>query len=162
MERQTQPDKATAISPQEQSISGIDPSTIAALAKAVDFLFDRAGNFIEEQPKNRKQLQEGDDTRQPNTTIVTKEDIKFWRPKNIYLKDIPKEIEHHLNLIEQYRRNKRIIEQSVAKSGGIEYASVLDQNQLLDTEDNIKVACQKLKDLVEECYGRKIAIIGLD
>lgn len=149
---------------EEQAMTGLEPIAVAALTKAVDFLFDEAKDLMKERRENRQKLQEKDDTPEPrpDVVVVTKEEVKSWQPKNVYLKDIPKEVEHCLTIIHQYRRNRRIIELRASKSGGIEYASTLDQNQLIDTENNIKEWCQKLKDLVEEVYGHKITIIGLD
>ena len=78
------------------------------------------------------------------------------------LKDTPQEIEHALRMLETYRRNKRNIDAAIAAYGSFTLAPRINQNELLETENNIKDWSQKLKGLVEQAYGRKIMLIGLD
>lgn len=144
-------------------MTGLEPVAGAVLTKAIDFLFDQAGKLMEERRENRKKAGEPEDTPQPpaGARPATKDEMAS-KPKPVVLKDVNQELEHCLTMIEMYRRNKRNIEVAIAAYGGFTLAPRINQNELLDTENNIKQWSQKLKNLVEQVYGQKIMLIGLD
>lgn len=145
-------------------MTGIEPITLGAISKAVDFLFDQAGKLLEERRENRKRMNEDDDTKEDtnNTSYTKKEEVKSWTPKNVYLKDLPQEIDSLLSLIHRYRGNKRDLEMRIANDGGFYRSPTSVRNELRDSETEIKESCQRLKGLIEEVYGHKITIIGLN
>ncbi len=149
---------------ENQTMTSFDPIAVAALTKAVDFLFDQAGKLMVERREARKKRGEDDDTpaTQPETKITTKEEVLSWQPKNIYLKDIPQEVKHCLTMIETYRNNKRYTDATIAQFGGFNLAPIHVRNESITQEDEIKNWTQKLKELVEKAYGHKIIIVGLD
>ncbi len=152
--------------PKEKPImTGLEPIAVAALTKAVDFLFDEASKLMEERRQARKARGEAEDVPIPevdDAAVTQKEDILALQPKSVYLKDIPMEVKHHLDMIHQYRDNKRRLDATVAAYNGFLFAPGHIQYQVRDAEDQIKLWCQKLKHLVENAYGHKIVIIGLE
>jgi hypothetical protein len=144
-----------------ETMTNFDPIAVAALTKAVDFLFDQAGKLMEERRESRKKRGEDDDTA-PKTKITTKEEVLSWQPKNIYLKDIPQEVKHCLTMIETYRTNKRYTDATIAQFGGFNLAPINIRNELITQEEEIKNWTQKLKELIEKAYGHRIVIVGLD
>ena len=154
----------THIAMEGQTMTGLEPIAAVALTKAVDFLFDQAGKLMEERRENRKKAGESDEAPAALTPSppTTKEEVQSWQPQKVMLKDTPQEIEHALRMLETYRRNKRNIDAAIAAYGSFTLAPRINQNELLETENNIKDWSQKLKGLVEQAYGRKIMLIGLD
>lgn len=151
-------------STEEQPMTGLEPIAVVALTKAVDFLFDQASKLMDERRTARKARGDEEDTPVPPVGLSTtkKEEILSLQPKNVYLKDIPKEVEHYLDMIHQYRDNKRRLDATIAAYNGFLFAPGHIQYQLRDSEDQIKNWCQQLKNLVDESYGHKIVIIGLN
>jgi hypothetical protein len=151
-------------SAEEQTMTGLEPIAAVALTKAVDFLFDEASKLMEERRAARKTRGDADDTPpvQDNAGATKKEEVLAIQPKTVYLKDIPKEVEHCIKMIHQYRNNKRSLDDTIAAYGGYRFAPLNIQNQLRDSEDEIKNWSQQLKNLVEESYGHKIVIVGLN
>ncbi len=151
-------------STKEQAMTGLEPIAVVALTKAVDFLFDEAGKLMEERRAARKARGDAEDTPAPPAGAVTttKEEVLSLQPKTVYLKDIPKEVQHCLDMIHQYRDNKRRLDATIAAYNGFLFAPGHIQYQLRDSEDQIKHWCQQLKNLIDESYGHKIVIIGLD
>lgn len=145
-------------------MTGLDSIAVVALIKAVDFLFEQAGKLMDERREARIKRGESDDTPhiQAGTGATTKEEVLSWQPKNIYLKDIPQEVKHCLEMIEQYRKNKRYTDATIAQFGGFNLAPINVRNEAIVQDNEIKNWIQKLKDLVEKVYGHKIVIIGLD
>jgi len=143
----------------------LDPVIVIALTKAIDFLFEQAGVLLAEfrgtQKSRGEVLGESHPSHQQIEKATTKDDVLSWQPKNEKLRDIPQEVDSYLNQIYQYRANKRNLEKQIAVYGGYTFAPIIVQNQLSLTEEEVKTTCQKLKDLVEEVYGKKINIIGL-
>ena len=154
----------THIAMEGQTMTGLETIAAVALTKAVDFLFDQAGKLMEERRENRKKAGESDEAPAALTPSppTTKEEVQSWQPQKVMLKDTPQEIEHALRMLETYRRNKRNIDAAIAAYGSFTLAPRINQNELLETENNIKDWSQKLKGLVEQAYGRKIMLIGLD
>jgi len=145
-------------------MTALDPITITALSKAVDFLFDQATKLMEERRESRKKR--GDVNEQEELEhakqLTPKTEVASWQPKSVYLKDIPREVKHCIEMIEQYRKNKRFTEESVSHYGGFKLSPISIRNELIKQEEEIKKWCQKLKDIIEHAYGHKISIIGLD
>jgi hypothetical protein len=149
---------------EEQPMTGLEPIAVVALTKAVDFLFDEAGKLMEERRAARKERGDEEDTPAvpADTPITKKEEILSLQPKTVYLKDIPQEVKHCLDMIHQYRDNRRRLNATIAAYNGFLFAPGHIQYQLRDSENQIKHWCQQLKDLVEASYGHKIVIIGLN
>ena len=149
---------------EEQQMTAFDPIAQAALNKAIDFLFDQAGKLLAERHEARQKRGDGDDSPavQPETQVTNKQEVLSWQPKNVYLKDIPKEVKHHLDMIHQYRTNKRYTDATIAQFGGFNSAPLNVRNEAIIQEDQIKEWTQRLKILVEEVYGHKIIMVGLD
>jgi hypothetical protein len=152
-------------------MSGLEPIAVAALTKAIDFLFGEAGKLMEERRLARKnrgdeQSDSGSDisakTKKDTKAIASKEDIKNLEPKELHLRDIPQEVKHYLDLIHARRQNRRQLEQQATAYGGFTYAPLIVQNQIRSSEQEIYENCRKLKRLVEEAYGYKIIVNGLD
>lgn len=145
-------------------MTDLDPITTAALTKAIDFLFDQAGKLIQERREARKIRGDQEDTPTPTEgkVAISKDELKSLKPKQVYLKDIPSEVEHCLDMIHRNRDTKRRLDATVAAYNGFLFAPGHVQYQLRDAEDQIKIWCQKLKGLIEEVYGHKITIVGLD
>jgi hypothetical protein len=145
-------------------MTGLEPVAVAALTKGVDFLFDQAGRILEERREARKMR--GDQVDAPTSTTnhmsTTKEEVRAWQPKTVYLKDIPQEINHCLDMIHQHRTNKRYTEDSISQYGNFKTAPVYLRNELRIEEDEIEKWIRKLKQLIEEVYGHKIVVVGLD
>lgn len=144
-------------------MSNFDPIAVATLTKAVDFLFDQAGKIMKERREARKNRGEEEDVISESKNVEPeKEEVKQWKPKEVYLDDIRQEIENCLYQIHQHRINRRDLEKQISAYGGVIFAPIILRNQLRITEDEIKKWCQQLKGIVEEIYGRKITIPGLD
>ena len=144
-------------------MSAFDPIAVAALTKAVDFLFDQAGKLMEERRESRKKRGEEDDTPviQSDTKITTKDEVLSWQPKQIRLKDTPDEVKHCLTMIEQYRKNKRYTDATISQFGGFNLAPINVRNESITQEEQIKEWTYKLKEVIEDAYGHKITIVGL-
>lgn len=150
-------------------MTDFDPIAIATLGKAVDFLFDQAGKLMEERREARKkrggipQAEQVTLSHQNSITEATKkEEVRSWKPKNVYLKDMPSEITHCMSMIEQYRTNRRYTEDTISHYGGFNLAPIHIRNELLQQEEQIEQWIFKLKSIIEKTYGHKITIIGLD
>lgn len=150
-------------------MTDLDPIAMTTLGKAVDFLFDQAGKLLEERREARSKRGGEVETAQAthpsqaaSTATTTREEVKTWKPKTIYLKDIPSEIKHSLNMIEQYRTNKRHTEEAISHFGGFSVAPINVRNDLLQQEEQIEYWIIRLKELIEKAYGHKITLIGLD
>lgn len=81
---------------------------------------------------------------------TSKSEVNDWQPKNVYLKDINKDIKHCIGMIEQHRTNKRYAEEAIAHYGSFSITPISFRNDLRHQEDEIKRWCRKLKDLIEE------------
>lgn len=145
------------------AMSNLDPVAMSILTKAVDFLFDQAAKTIEEIRSSRKSRGENI----PSTETIQdlteqKEEVFSKQPKQIHLRDISKEVGNCIDMIHSYRDNRRRLNKSVSAYGGFDFTPQHIQRQLQEAEDQIVVWSKKLKDIIEESYGHKIIIIGLD
>lgn len=149
---------------EEASMTGLEPIYLAALTKAVDFLFGESAKILQERRELRKEREEVDDTPPVAAGVqnTTKADIEKLEPKTIYLKDNHLEISHLLELIEIYRKNRRLLRRQLASYNGVDNAPVKLLNDLDGAENNIKKHAQELKTHIEHIYGHKTTIIGLE
>lgn len=151
---------------EEQPMTGME----IIVLKGVDFLFKEVSKILEERREARRQRGEQDDISVPvdadtsgSADSVTAEEVKdALRPKLVHLKDIPQEIQGCINLIEQYREVIRQSEQTIAVHGGFLLAPQITRYQLSNAEKEVKTNSQRLKNLIENAYGHKIVIVGLE
>lgn len=142
----------------------LDPISLTILQKAVDFLFDQARKLMEDRRESRKKMGEAveDKSVQKDIKETKKDELGSLKPIPIRLQSVYHDIEHCMEQIEGYQRNRRDLERRVMKDGGFDRTQSSVRNELRDVDDEIKKYCQKLKKLVEDVYGRNITIIGLD
>ena len=152
-------------STEEQPMTGLEPIFTAALTKAVDFLFGEAGKLLDERRKVRQDVGKDDDTPVLKGEVTQKEVLVIsqdLQTKNIYLRDLPNEVDHILRLIESYRSNRRILENQIRHAGGVNRAPIDKVNDLQSTDDDIRYNIQRLKDLIQKAYSHQINLVGLD
>lgn len=144
-------------------MSGAEILAESILRKAIDFLFDQASKIMEERRMTRQRKEEKID---PRTNVTenspTKRDILSRNPKNLYLNDYSQEIRHCMDMIERYRHNKRQIEETIAHYGSLSLTPTHVKNELKDTEEAIGHWIKRLKQTIEEVYGCRITIVGID
>ena len=146
-------------------MTGLEPIFTAALTKAVDFLFGEAGKLLDERRKVRQDVGKDDDTPVLKGEVTQKEVLVIsqdLQTKNIYLRDLPNEVDHILRLIESYRSNRRILENQIRHAGGVNRAPIDKVNDLQSTDDDIRYNIQRLKDLIQKAYSHQINLVGLD
>lgn len=152
---------------QQGEPSMTDTVALSVLLKGIDFLFGEASKLMQERREARQKRGEEDVASVPNTTeSVTSSEVKATVQskdiKQVYLNDVTKDIKHYINQIEAYRENKRIAEQAIQRYGSFIDAPSKVRHDLKDAEDGIKEYVQRLKNIIENTYGHKINIIGLD
>ncbi len=145
-------------------MASLEPIGLAVLTKAVDFLFNEASKFMQERRERRSLEQNRISSKEADKTtgFTKREELLSWEPNELFLQDTYLEIEHCLDQIQQYRKNRRMLEKQVAMYGGVVLAPIAVQNQLNNVERELESSCQKLRRLVEETYGQEIRIPGLD
>lgn len=131
------------------------------LTEAVDFLFDHGKQFLQDRQERRRILeQEVEQNKQQ--TFTTKDEVKQWPVKNLYAIDLPKEIQHIISMIKQYKSNERMLDKQASMYGSVIQSPIYIQTQLLSVDNEIKNWMQKLKNIIEQAYGHKIYFVGLE
>lgn len=145
-------------------MSNLDPVWTAALTQAVGFLFDHAGKILQERRELRKARADDDDTPAlPAGAVPTaKAEVEAWQPKTIYLQQNHEQIKHVLDLIQRYHKNRNTLRLQLASFNGPDNAPIKLLNDLESAENSIKTYAQELKEYVENVYGHRITIIGLN
>lgn len=140
-------------------MTGLEPIGIMILTRAVDFLFDETGKLLERR-RASKEMSADDRAQGVESEIVVtqKENVHQWQPVDPLLRDVQQEMEHHLDQLHRYRKNRRILEIQIAQHGGYDYAPTSLQEKLNLVESEILRWSMGLKDLVERVYGRDIVI----
>jgi hypothetical protein len=135
----------------------------AVVGRALDWLFDFVGAILQERRDMRALMGEGDDTPQllPGVQPTTKTEAQAWPLPHATAEAID-EIVATLALVTQFRKNIRRQGPAIALHGGIASAPLAAQNVYLDQFDQFKANAQRLKALVEQVFGRKIALGGLE
>jgi hypothetical protein len=148
------------------SVTDFDPVAVDIVKQGVTFLFDQASALLKERRDSRRKRGEKTDISEPqetqNVALSTKEEVLSKPLKTVYLKDVPDEIKHCIEMIHTYRENKRFTEETIGHYGGFRLAPTNVRNELIMQEDYIKEWSQKLKELIEKAYGQKITIVGLE
>lgn len=147
---------------EEQPMTGLEFPAAVVVGKAIDFLFDQAGKIMQQRREARASTGKADDTPPQSAQPTAKQEVQTWQPQQMMLKDMPREIEATLALIETYRGNLRQQEAAIAMHGDIALAPPINQNLYFKQIDAIKDNTQKLKTLVEQVYGKKITLVGLE
>ncbi|HJS19277.1 MAG TPA: hypothetical protein VJ785_11060 [Anaerolineales bacterium] len=140
-------------------MSGMDQYALLLpiVNQAVDFLFDEVRTILKERRGSRART-----SQEPHTTsnvVTNKNELsgKVINRDNL-IGDEAKELQHCIDQIKQYRKNRRMLEEQIGKVGGRTHASISLLNQLEDTESEIDNWSKKLKELIEKIYGCEISL----
>jgi SET domain-containing protein len=147
-------------------MTGMEGIAIATVTKAIDFLFGEAVKLMDERRQQRKARGESVVERPSTGNAIDKKEVlnktSKVDPKTLFLRDYPKEIEHCIEQIHKLRNNKRMLEDQVNNYGGFSFAPLITQNQIRLTEDEIERWIIRLRTIVEDVYGHKLEIAGID
>jgi len=149
-------------------MTGFEAIGVAALMKGVDFLYGEAKELLKANREAKKKRGEIDKTGIANEKLaevdaeVVKQSVINANPAALKLQDFAQEVEHCIEQIHKNRSNKRLLENQLAQYGGFEFAPLITQNQIRRSEEEIVLWTMKLKDIIENVYGRKLIIQGLD
>ena len=140
-------------------MSGMDQYAllIPIVNQAVDFLFDEVKTILKERRDNRTRI--GQESHPTSNAVTNKNELsgKVINRDNL-IGDEAKELQHCIDQIKQYRRNRRLLEDQLGKVGGRTHASISLLNQLEDTESDIDKWSIRLKELIEKIYGCDISL----
>lgn len=143
-------------------MSGLEPLAGLILVQAVNLLFGEVKDILADRRK-REERSDSDNTPQPKAGLESAEQVLALQPyKEVRLNDYTQDIKHCIEMIQQYRKNRRMADLAIQQYGGFVQAPPIKQHELENAENGIKEFSQRLKNIIEKVYGHKIVIIGLD